>query len=90
VPKLAARFVTVCFPPSLAVLGAGSAGEVVLCLWSYPQTWLTRVELDARMENMEGKLLANVAFKGKEGETIRGGDRPVSWKVVCAVNNGLY
>lgn len=42
------------------------------------------------MENLEGKLLAKVAFKEKEGETIRAGDRPVPWKVLCAVNNGLY
>lgn len=72
------------------MLRAGLADEAILCLWSYPQTLLTWVELDARMENLEGKLLANVAFKGKEGETIRAGDRPVSWKVLCVVNNGSY
>lgn len=54
-----------------------------------PTDLATRMQLDARMENLEGKLLVNVAFKGKERETIRAGDRPVSWKV-CAVNNGSY
>lgn len=90
VPKLPARFVTVYFPYCLAMFRAGLADEAILCLWSCPQTLLTRVELDARMENLEEKLLANVAFKGKEGEMIRAGDRPVSWKVLCVVNNGSY
>lgn len=65
VPKLPARFVTVYFPYCLAMLRAGLADEVILCLWFYPQNSLTRVELDARMENLEGKLLSNVAFKGE-------------------------
>lgn len=50
------------------MLRTGLAEEAVLCLWSYPQTLrLTRVELDARVENVEGKLLAIVASKGKDG-----------------------
>lgn len=40
------------------------------------------------MENLKGKLLANVAFKGKEEETFRTGDGPVSWRVLYVVNNG--
>lgn len=78
VPKLPARLVTVYFPYCLAMFRAGLADEAFLCLWLYPQTSLTRVELDARMENLKGKLLANVAFKGKEGQIMRAGDRPVS------------
>lgn len=35
------------------------------------------------MENLEGKLLPNVGFKGKEAETIGVGDRPVLEGVVC-------
>lgn len=68
VPELLAGFVTVYFPYCLAMLRAGVAGEAILCFGSYPQTLLARVELDARMENLEGKLFPNVDFKGKEGE----------------------
>lgn len=68
------------------------AGSRLSCWssWSCPQTSPARAELDARMENLKGKLLANVAFKGKEGEAIKTGDRPVSWRVLCVVNNGSY
>lgn len=55
-----------------------------------PRTSPARAQLDGRMENLKGKLLANVAFKGKEGETIRTGDRPVFWRVLHVVNNGSY
>lgn len=68
------------------------AGSRLSCCssWSCPQTSPARAELDEKVENSKGKLLANVVFKGKEGETIRTGDRPLSWRVLFVVNNGLY
>lgn len=86
VPELPARSATVCFPHCLAMLGAAELLELVVL----PRTSPARPELDGRMENLKGKLLANVAFKGKEGETIRTGDRPVFWRVLHVVNNGSY